>query len=72
MSREQEAVPPAEQRLDQYLRRQKREGNVFVDEESDIDEFLLKRAEAELRRAQARVDLLREEFADKMRRQHES
>lgn len=35
-------------------------------EEGDIDEYLLKRAEAELRRAQARVDALKKEMADKV------
>ncbi len=34
-------------------------------EEGDIDEYLLKRAEAELRRAQARVDVLKQDIADK-------
>jgi hypothetical protein len=34
-------------------------------EEGDIDEYLLKRAEAELRKAQARVDTIKKDMADK-------
>ena len=35
--------------------------------EDDIDEYLLKRAEADLRRAQARVDAIKQDIAEKVR-----
>jgi len=76
MPRDQELSPSAEKRISDFLSRQKSDTNAFMAEsagvvsgpplpdvgEEDIDEYLLKRAEADLRRARARVDFLKQEF----------
>ena len=69
MAQNQETGAPLQQRVNDYLRSRNPTKNIFsaaaLDAEAaeaELNEYLLKRAEEELRQAQAKVELLKKEF----------
>jgi hypothetical protein len=71
MAYNHEIHAPLQQRVNDYLRRKNPTQNIFSaaarDAEAadaDLNEYLLKRAEEELRQAQARVDAIKQQIAN--------
>jgi hypothetical protein len=76
MAYNQEIEIPLQQRVNEYLRSKNPTSNIFSaaarDAEAadaDLNEYLLERAEEELRKAQARVEAIKQQIA-KSRVQH--
>lgn len=67
MTKEREHGTTLQQRVDDYLREEKSKGGLFAAPsqaaETDLKEYLLERAETELRATQARIEELRQELA---------
>ncbi len=67
MTKERERGTSLQQRVNDYLREENPGGGLFAAPspaaEADLTEYLLERAEAELRATQVRIEALRQELA---------